>query len=103
MKVEFLRNQLINDGCQIFIEESEFKKAKNNDEEYDSFAFATNCLFSIYGSPYDYIKPEEYKKILSKLNKGGAVIITVIKEDYDRRIYPEVFISNNNKIEKIEL
>lgn len=44
MKVEFIVNTDINDGRQIFIEESEFRKAKNNEEEYYSFAFATNCL-----------------------------------------------------------
>ena len=37
MKVEFIVNTDINDGRQIFIQESEFKKAKNNDEEYNSF------------------------------------------------------------------
>ena len=33
MKVEFLVNTEINDGRQIFIQEAEFKKAKNNEEE----------------------------------------------------------------------
>jgi hypothetical protein len=36
MKVEFLVNADINDGRQIFIQESEFRKAKNNDEEVSS-------------------------------------------------------------------
>ena len=44
MKVEFIVNADINDGRQIFIQESEFRKAKNNEEEYNSFAFATNCV-----------------------------------------------------------
>ena len=48
MKVEFLVNESINDGRQIFIQESEFKKAKNNEDEYNSFAFATNCLFACF-------------------------------------------------------
>ena len=65
MKVEFLVNEGINDGRQIFIQESEFTKAKNNEEEYNSFAFATNCLFAFYGCPDDYINPNEYEKILS--------------------------------------
>ena len=38
MKVEFLVNEGINDGRQIFIQESEFTKAKNNEEEYNSFS-----------------------------------------------------------------
>lgn len=47
MKVEFLVNTDINDGRQIFIQEAEFKKAKDNEEEFNSFAFATNCLICI--------------------------------------------------------
>lgn len=101
MKVEFLVNKHINDGRQIFIQESEFKKAKNNEEEYNSFAFATNCLFAYYDCPDDFIKENEYEKILSKLEKGGAVIITIVKERYPKRIYPEVFVSNNNNLEKV--
>lgn len=103
MKVEFRVNECINDGLQIFIQESEFKKAKNNEEEYSSFAFATNCLFAYYGYPNDFINQIEYEKILSKLDKGGAVIITIVQERYPRNIYPEIFVSNNNKIKKIEL
>ncbi len=47
MKVEFLVNESLNDGRQIFIQESEFKKAKNNEDEFNSFAFATECFFSL--------------------------------------------------------
>lgn len=103
MKVEFLVNEDINDGYQIFIQEAEFKKAKNNEDEYNSFAFATNCLFAFYGYPDEFINPNEYEKILSNLDKGGAVIITVVEEKCPKRMYPEVFVSNNNRIKKIEL
>lgn len=103
MKVEFIVNTDINDGRQIFFQESEFKKAKNNDEEYNSFAFATNCLFAFYGYPNDFINPSEYEKILSALQKGGAVIITIVEERYPRNIYPVVYVSNNNKLKKVEL
>ena len=44
MKVEFLINEELNDGNQILISESEFKKAKDNKDEFESFAFATDCL-----------------------------------------------------------
>lgn len=103
MKVEFLVNTDINDGRQIFIQEAEFKKAKKDEEEYNSFAFATNCLFAFYGLSDDFIRPDEYEKILSDLEKGGAVIITVVEEKYPRRVYPEVFVSNNNKLKKVQL
>lgn len=100
MKVEFMVNTGINDGRQIFIQESEFKKAKNNEEEYNNFAFATNCLFALYGCPKDYINRSEYE---NTLEKGGAVIIMIVEERYPRVIYPEVFVSNNNKLKKVEL
>ena len=103
MKVEFLVNTDINDGRQIFIQEAEFKKAKDNEEEFNSFAFATNCLFAFYGCPDDFINPNEYEKILSALEKGGAVIITIFEEKYPQNVYPEVFVSNNNKLKKIQL
>ncbi|NLT08413.1 MAG: hypothetical protein GXY08_02795 [Ruminococcus sp.] len=102
MKVEFLVNQEIGvDGRQLFIQESEFKKAKDDLEEYNSFAFATNCLFSFYGAPDDYISRDEYETILSALEKGGAVIISIVEERYPRRISPEVYVSNNNRLKKI--
>ena len=103
MKVEFIVNADINDGRQIFIQESEFRKAKKNEEEYNSFAFATNCLFAFYGYPDDFINPDEYEKILSCLGKGGAVIITIVEERYPRKVYPEVFVSNSNKLKRVDL
>lgn len=103
MKVEFLVNTEINDGRQIFIQEAEFRKAKNDEEEFNSFAFATNCLFAFYGCADDFITPVEYEKILSALEKGGAVIITIVEERYPRNVYPKVFVSNNNKLKKVQL
>ena len=103
MKVEFLVNTRINDGRQILIQESELRKAQNDNEEYDSFAFATNCLFAFYGCPDDFITFEEYEQILPAVSKGGAVLITVVSEDYPRRIYPEAFVLNNNRVTKVEL
>ena len=103
MKVEFLINSEINDGRQIFIQEAEFKKAKTNSEEFYSFAFATNCLFAFYGCPDGFIDRNVYEKILSNLEKGGAVIITIVEERYPRNIYPEVFVSNDNKLKRINL
>ena len=102
MKVEFLTYQEIGDGRQIFIQESEFKKAKNNKEEYESFAFATHCLFSFYGLD-DFIKVEEYERILTNLEKGGAVIIAIIQEKYPTRIFPVVYVSNNNHLKQIQI
>ena len=102
MKVEFLIGTGINDGRQILIQESEFKKAKTSPEEYDSFAFATNCLFAFYGASDDFIRPEEYEKILSNLDKGGSVIIAMAEESSPRRRSPVVFVSNNGRLKLIE-
>ena len=102
MRVEFLTNAEINDGRQIFIEASEFMKAKKDDEEFDSFAFATHALFSFYGKD-DFIDRNGYEKILDLLDKNGAVIITVVEEKYPRRIFPEVYVSNNNRLKMVEL
>lgn len=102
MKVEFLVNQDINDGRQLFIQESEFKKAQNDEEEFNSFAFATNCLFSFYGCD-NFIDNVEYGIILNHLEKNGAVIITIVEEQYPSRIIPEVYVSNNNRLKRVDL
>lgn len=102
MKVEFLVNEDINDGRQIFIQESEFKKAQKDEEEFNSFAFATHCLFSFYGGD-DIITKEEYEIILKHIEKNGAVIITIVEERYSHKLFPEVYISNNNRLKRIDL
>lgn len=102
MKVEFLIEQEIGDGQQIFIQESEFKKAKDNEEEFASFAFATHCLFRFYGID-DFIKVDEYEKILTNLEIGGAVIIAIVQEKYPTRIFPVVYVSNNNHLKQIQI
>ncbi len=102
MRVEFLTNAEMNDGRQIFIEATEFMKAKKDEEEFNSFAFATHALFSFYGSD-DFIDRNEYEKILNMLDKNGAVIITIVEEKYPRRIFPEVYVSNNNRLKMVEL
>ena len=102
MKVEFLNNETLNNGHQILISESEFKKAKDNDDEFNSFAFATHCFFRFFDLD-DYLDPDDYKKISESLEKNGAVIITVDSEPYSRRFHPVVYVSNNNRLKQIEL
>lgn len=101
MKVEFLVNTEINDGRQIFIQESEFKKANKDEDEFNSFAYATHCFFSYYGID-DFIRRDEYEAILVALEKGGAVIISMAEVGY-RRYAPDVFVSNNNRLKHIDL
>ena len=58
--------------------------------------------FLFYGVD-DFINRDEYEKILKAVDKGGAVIITVVEDRYPRRFYPEVFVSNNNRLKSVEL
>lgn len=103
MKVELLVNQQLgSDGRQLFIEGSEFIKAKKNDDEYDSFAFSTEAFFNWYGLK-SFINPDEYEKILPHVSKNGAVIISV-ESAWQHRFDPMkvVYVVNNNKLERIE-
>lgn len=51
----------------------------------------------------DFINRDEYEKILTMVDKGGAVIITVVEDRYSKRFYPEVFVSNNNRLMSVDL
>ena len=51
----------------------------------------------------DFINCDAYEKILKAVDKGGAVIITVVEDRYTRRFYPDVFVSNNNRLKSVEL
>lgn len=102
MKVEFLVNQGIGDGRQILIDASEFLKGEKDDEEFNSFAFATQVFFSFYGID-SYIYPNEYDYIRQHLDKNGAVVITVTEEKYPRRVYPQVYVLNNHRLKLLDL
>ena len=101
MKVEFIVNTTVGcDGRQILIHESEFKKAKSNEDEFNSFAFATHCFFRFYGLDR-IIYEDEYNHILKQLNKGEAVIISV---EQDRLYYyPIVIITDNYQHRYVDL
>ena len=102
MNVEFLVNQELNDGRQLFITEKEFKKAAKNEDEFNSFAFATECFFAYYGLD-TFINAREYETIRQELTAGGAVIITVVEEKYPRNCFPEVYVSNHNRLKSVEI
>lgn len=103
MKVEFLVNTALGDGRQIFISASEFIKAEKNEDEYNSFAFATEAFFSMYGSESFFVDRDHYDVIRQNLDKAGAVIITAYKErEYSRNVNVEVFVSNNNQPRRVD-
>ena len=58
--------------------------------------------FLFYGVD-DFINCDAYEKILKAVDKDGAVIITVVEDRYTRRFYPDVFVSNNNRLKSVEL
>lgn len=66
MKVEFINNAA-EDIMQLFITESEFRKA-GNDEEYNDFAFSTHCFFMFFGLDRIIYK-NEHQAILKELEK----------------------------------
>ena len=101
MKVEFLVNTGLNDGRQILIQESEFRKAKDNEDEFYSFAFATDTLSSFYGWSGAFIDRRFYEKILNLLEKDGSVIITVV-ETRPRDFDFDVYVSNKGKIKRVD-
>lgn len=101
MKVEFLVNTGINDGLQLLIKESEFSKANTNDDEFYSFAFATEAFFSRYGVKR-FIDRKEYDYIKTNLKKGDAVIISAYQESRFR-VYPDVYISRNQTLYRLDL
>ena len=104
MKVEFLINPALNenDGRHIFIMDTEFRKAEKDDEEFGSFAFATNCFAALYGEPERFIDRDMYEKILKNLKKGGAVIIRMKEVKYPKRLYWDVYVSNNQQLKKVD-
>ena len=102
MKVEFLVNTGIGDGRQLCITATEFNKAIKNDEEFNSFAFATHAFFSFYGSDR-FIERGEYDCIRKLLGKNGAVIITAFEDRYPRQVRPEVFVSSSYGLKRVDL
>lgn len=102
MKVEFLVNTELGNGTQIIIDAAEFNKAEKNEDEFNSFAFATEAYFSRFGID-TFIREYEYKYIKRILSKNGSVIISVEQQGYSRRYEPCVYVSNNNRIKYIDL
>lgn len=102
MKVEFLINTALGDGKQLFITASEFNKGMKDEDEFNSFGFATEAFFATYDI-YRFIDKREYEHIRKHLDKNGAVIISAEEIPYTRKIIPCVYVSNNNKLKYIDL
>ncbi len=103
MKVEFYPYTTYGDGGFLKVNSADFKKAKNDDNQYQSFAFATHSFFMFYGID-QFISLDEYKYICTKLENNGAVIFSVYKErPYSPIYYPIIFVSNDNVLHQLYL
>lgn len=102
MKVEFLINQVLGDGYQLFISAEEFLKADKNDEEFDGLEFAAYAFFYLYGLDY-HLDLRHYNVIKQHLKKNGAVIFAAYKErPYASIAYPGVYVVNDSRYEQID-
>lgn len=103
MKVEFSTGSVLSqDGKQLIIPYSEFIKAEKDDSEFESYCFATNAFFMSYGANF-FLDWRNFKTIRKHLNRNGVVIITAVQERYTRNVYPDVFVSNDNIAQRIDL
>ena len=93
MKVEFTYDD--NNGYQIVILYNEFIKADKDDDEFNSFAYATDCFFTKNGNKGLFIDRADYNEIKKDLKKGEAVIITVLSTGNFNEYTAKVFVTNN--------
>lgn len=98
MKVEFLESDIL--GVELFISASDFLKAEKNEKEYDSLVHATEAFANLFGIEY-HISTDEYRTVVSCLDKNSAVIFTIGESQYPTRRWCEILISNNNQLQKI--
>lgn len=98
MKVEFLDSDVF--GPELFVSASEFLKAEKNNKEYESLAHATEAFANLFGVEY-HISEDEYDAVISQLEKTGAVIFTICEDKYPTRRWCEIYVSNNNQLQKV--
>ena len=96
MKVEFIDSEFL--GPALFITESEFKRAKSSDKEFESLLHAIEAFSGLFDSKFRF-RQNEYDAVLDVLKRNGAVIFT-INEDYRIR-YTEIIVSNDNQPERV--
>lgn len=98
MKVEFLNSDVL--GPELFVSASEFLKAEKNSIEYESLANATEAFANLFGVNYQ-ISEDEFDAVIARLDKAGAVIFTIGEDKYPTRRWCEIYVSNNNQLEKL--
>lgn len=100
MKVEFFQNKLL--GMHLYISAIDFKKAKDDDNEFNSLNDAIYAFSFMKGIEYS-ISYNEIERIIENLtDKNGAVIIAVSNSISRRNNGIDFFVCNNNKYKNIE-
>lgn len=96
MKVEF--TELNPWGPALIIEYKEYIKGKD-ESEFESLQHATEAFSFLFGLNYLIIK-DEYDFVLDWLKRDGIAFL-IIREinPYDR--YPELWVSNNNRPQRV--
>ena len=98
MKVEFLDSELL--GPELFVSATDFLKAKNSVNEFDSLVHATQAFAGLFGIEYE-INEKEYNAVADALEKSGAAIFTIGTRKYLDRRWIEISVSNNNRLSRV--
>ena len=96
MKVEFETSEL---GDILSVEISQFLRAKESDEEYDSLSMAVYAYYSTFCFSIDF--HEAFEFICDHIGKRGRIIFAakIDKDKWDK--YPEFYVISNNRLKKI--
>lgn len=94
MKVEFSNKAAFGDGKVLTVQETEFRKAGKDKDEYDSLKIAVNAFNAIYALS-TILSIKEYKAIDKVLKKNGTVLFIV------NNGLPRVYVSNNGIPEEV--
>lgn len=96
MKVEFESSEL---GDILSVEISQFLRAKESDEEYESLSMAVYAYYSTFCFSIDF--DEAFELICKNIGKRGRIIFAA-KENKDKwEKYPEFYVVSNNRLKKI--
>lgn len=98
MKVEFRDSQEY--GPNLYIEEKEFVKARNNADEFDSMVHAIDAFYGLFGISFTFSN-EDYKFVEHKLQSRGAVAFVIKGDERRRQAWCEVWVLQDNNIYKI--
>lgn len=98
MKVEYVDSDIY--GKALIISASEFLKAQENEEEFQSLVYAIEAYAAWCESDYE-LTAGHYNSIASWLDKNGAVIVVSYEENHHSPRRCEVLVSNDNQPKRV--